>query len=220
MTDKNTLQFLSQLVIRRLSKGLQSKDSRLDEREIAEALRLKLSSAVKGQWYEGKKMGEQTANPRFIGSYTVPVVNDATEKKNCIEIPVPYMFFPDGTGLWSVTPVTNNVAINRAMIPVTPEQMEIYRGTATYGVEGQFTWYALGDKIYFSKRWDKTLLENNVKNVLLKMVVVAPDSVGMTDILPISPDQREEIVSAVVADYAQLLGIMADEKNDTSTEIK
>lgn len=217
MTDKFTLQYLAQLVIRRLSNGLPSKDTRLDEREIAESIRLKIPSVIRGEWYEGKKTDGHPHNPLYITSYTASVLNDTTEKKNYIEIPYPYENLPDGRGVWMVKPNTVNPSIDRAMIPVTTDELEVYRGTSAYGLEGQFSFYPQGDRIYFSRRWGKSLKDMGVSTVLLKMVVPAPDTIGLTDRLPVSPSQKDQIVSLVVADYAQLLGIIPDEVNDNSS---
>ncbi|KYG76907.1 hypothetical protein AWW68_18800 [Roseivirga spongicola] len=217
MTDRVTLKYLAQQVIRMLSKGTPSKDSRLDEREIAESLRQELASSVYDKWYEAKKNKWETINPRLLSTFTLPVSIDTSEKANYVSVGVPYIHLPDGTGIWSVRPVTTKSAINKAMIPTRPQEMDVYHGTITKALEGQFSWFALDDRIYFTKRWGKTLLDEGVKNVLVTLVTVANENIGITDVLPISPEQRKTIVDATLQKYASLMGIMPDEVNDNSS---
>lgn len=217
MTDRVTLKYMAQQVIRMLSKGTPSKDSRLDEREIAESLRQELASSVYDKWYEAKKNKWETINPRLLSTFTLPVSIDTSEKANYVSVGVPYIHLPDGTGIWSVRPVTTKSAINKAMIPTRPQEMDVYYGTITKALEGQFSWFALDDRIYFTKRWGKTLLDEGVKNVLVTLVTVANENIGITDVLPISPEQRKTIVDATLQKYASLMGIMPDEVNDNSS---
>lgn len=218
MTDRVTLKYMAQQVIRMLSKGTPSKDSRLDEREIAESLRQELATSVYNRWYEAKKNKWETINPRFLKTLTLAVSNDTTEKANYVTITEPFIHFPDGTGIRSVRPVTTKSAINKAMIPTKPQEMDVYFDTITKALEGQFSWYALDDKIFFTKRWQNTLLNEGVKNVLVTLVTVGNENIGLTDVLPLSPEQRNEIVTNTLNKYAALMGIKADELNDNSAQ--
>lgn len=218
MTDRVTLKFLSQQVIRMLSKGTPSKDSRLDEREIAESLRQELSASVYKRWYEAKKNKWETVNPRFLKRLTLPVQDDSSAKVNYSTITEPYIHFPDGTGVRSVRPVTTKSAINKAMIPTRPQEMDVYHDTITRSLEGQFSWSLIDNRIEFTKRWQKTLLQEGVKNVDVVIVSVANENIGLTDVLPISPEQRNEIVTNTINKYAALMNIKADELNNNAAQ--
>jgi hypothetical protein len=106
------------------------------------------------------------------------------------------------------------------MIPTRPQEMEVYRDTITSALEGQFSWNAQDDRIYFTKRYNKTLLQEGIKQVIVSKVTVANENIGMTDVLPISPDQRKEIVDATIDKYAALMGIKPDEVNNSSTTVQ
>ena len=206
-----TLTKLCFQVKRLLSAGTTPKDSKLSDAYIIEELRQVTSGLLKLEWYAGKNEGRDGVSPISIATYaSIAVANDTTRKRNYCLLPAYSMNAPEG--VQQVKPQTGIPGKDVAMIPIAPHEYELFKSLLV-GAEimrDQFTFEVDRDKIWFSKKSDKTLLESNITLVEIKMLVHDPAQIDVDDPYPVPPEMEIEIIKGVLV----LHGFTAKEVHD------
>lgn len=195
-----TVKTLAQQVIEAYNRGAQSRDSTLDIREVMRVVRDSASYVMKGEWYAGKKLGMSHIGSHFVAKLPAKVQKD--EQGNCYaDIPCAYIALPNDMGVLRVKPKTGKENVDVEMIPIPNGTWDIYRGLAAGSLEGQWGYEIERDRVRFTRKRKKTLLEENIKDVTMYLVTMEPSSVADDDPFPMSPDTRQMILERAMQHF-------------------
>lgn len=196
-----TLVKIKAQVKRLLSAGTAPKDSKLNDDYLIMELRQVSYGLLKLEWFNSKNEGDNSILPLCIATYeNVTVLNDTVRKRNYCVKPAYAMALPGGIGIQQVKPFTGIPARDVAMIPIQPHEWELFRSLLVGEeiLKDQFTFEDDRDKIWFSKKNNKTLLESLITKVEIKMAVHDPTQLSETDPYPIPPEMEMEIIKGVL----------------------
>jgi hypothetical protein len=210
---------MAQMVIDRLSGGDPSQDSHLDERVVIRYLRMAADGICAGQIAQAWTNGQRTVDSHYIATFNDIVVSAGTGGRNYALIPsYGYISLPNQTGIQRVAPLRADGSYGPAMIPINPNEMDIY-GSITENILGK-QWYYEPDRgrVWFGKRDGKTLLQAEITKVQIKVVTLDPQSVGSDDPIPIPPEVQLQIIGQVI----ELLQVQVpvDEIDDNNPNLK
>jgi hypothetical protein len=184
---------------RLLSGGTPPKDSKLNDDYIIEELRQVGYGLMKLEYYAGKNEGRNGVTPLAIATYPgITVSNDTLRKRNYSLLPAFAMNVAEG--VQQVKPQTGIPGKDVAMIPIDPQEYELFK-SLTVGAEimrDQFTFEVDRDKVWYSKKSDKTLLESNITLVEMRILVHDPAQLSAEDPYPIPPEMEAEMVKGVL----------------------
>lgn len=192
---------LAAQIRRLLSNGPQTKDSKLSDRYIQELIGQVTHRLLKLDYFQGKNMGDDVVNHLCVATYEdLTVLNDTQRKRNYVLLPAYPMNLPGGTGIQEVRPYTGKVDVDVAMIPINSGEVDLFR-SQLFGLEilkDQFCWEPTRDRIYFTRRNEKSLLESNITKVQIKMVVIDPEQIEEDDNYPVPPELENQIILEVL----------------------
>lgn len=186
---------------RLLSAGTRPKDSKLSDAYIIEELRQVSYGLLKLEWYAGKNGDDNSVLPLCIATYeNQTVLNDTVRKRNYIVKPAYSMNLPGGIGIQQVKPQTGIPGKDVAMIPVQPHEWELFRSLLVGAeiMKDQFTFEDDRNKIWFTKKAEKTLLECNITKVEVKMLVHDPAQITADEPYPVPPEMQMAMVRGVL----------------------
>ena len=212
-----TINVLTERIHRLLKRGDVQRDSGWDPRDIEYLIRDAASKAIKGSWFESRNDGGKNIDSRFVATFIVEVKVDAYSN-NYIDLPISnWIQLPDESGIQSVRPDFLTLSTKktkmeelRAFIPIPNRFYDIYSSLPEGALEGQHGFMVRKNKIFFTKRYDKTLIENSIKKVELDVVTVDPAAVGLDEPLPIPA----EMIMGMILEILQLLGMTEQKAKD------
>lgn len=212
-----TVSILSERIHRLLKKGNVSRDTEWDDRDFEYLVRDAAAKLIKGDWYETRNEGGKNIDSRYVATFTVPVVKNANGDNYCA-IPVSnWLRLPDEAGIQSCRPDMATLSTKktkenefRAFIPIPNRFLDVYANLPAGALEGQHGYMIRKDKIVFTKRYEKTVLDNGIKNVEMDIVTVDPAAVGLDEPLPLPA----EMVSLLLIEVLQVFGISGQNAKD------
>lgn len=206
-----TLRQFAWEVHRILNGGKQAKDSEYDSRYTMDLIRKGMNEVVPLERYR-KRNEDDDKGPiaMYIASYKISVDEDTDRKCSKATIPEFYHSEVWNRGIRAVSFVDepNNPHIQRRH-PEVSEKLPCGK------LQGNIGYYVEGFTIF----WDEKLKKQGkeVKKVLLRLLIAAPDSIGEDDPLPIIPEQQAVIMDRVLAWYGKE-GIQ-DKVNDENKDL-
>lgn len=201
-----TLGKLSTIIIRTLSGGNQANESKVDRRVVVSQIRTALNGLLKRDYYDRKNQdGDRFPSDMYIATYEV----DIDEKGDGI-LPDTYVSLPFGGGVLEAHPLGKKALqfikkTNSSVTSVLLERMDKDGdGTEmqTYTVEGLNV--AITYKKYFGKK------------MIFKVMKAAPDTIGLNDPLPISPEHEIEVAQAVIGAMGPTVQVPTDNLSDNN----
>lgn len=196
-----TLIKLTAQIKRLLSGGTTPKDSKLNDAYIKAEIIQVTNGLLKIQHFENMEEGYRDAQPLCIATYaSITVVNDTTRKRNYCVLPAYPMNLPGGVGVQQVKPQTGLPVKDVAMIPIQPHEYEMFKSLLVGSelMKDLWTYEVDRNKIWFTKKSDKTLLESNITLVEAKIVVHDPAQILDTDPYPVPPEMEMAIIKEVL----------------------
>jgi len=179
-----TLQQLAWEVIRLESGGSQSDDSELSEAYVIKMLRQAANKLLVSQIYNNLNSDDRSSLPLCIASYTVSV--QGTNPNKYIDLPEFYMLLPFNKGLYGIAPVDNRT---KHFIP--RHNPGVSKDLPCADLDpGMYSYFTEGLRVYFDN-------ELPLAKVLVKLLVAAPDTIGVDDSLPIYPDMQIDLIQMV-----------------------
>lgn len=174
-----TLNGLSEQVIRLFNNYRPTAEVKLEKREVANQVRSIASALTRNRWYEMRSTNEvRHLGQLYMGDFkNIPVEKDDITKENYIWLPVQEEDMPNGDGIQSIVPNTNNKEKNRAMIPIPPNVEIIIDQLPVGALEQRWSFMPKRNKVVFSKSKGKTLLEERITSVNIVMIVALADTV-------------------------------------------
>lgn len=187
---------LAQQTLRRVHGGDVPTDSPLDPREVIRYICMILNKKVKQNYFENYKLGEPGIDGQYIGRFpNVAVSKDTATLEYYSIIPSSYVALPKGRGLRQVSSMRNQ---RDPFIIRTNGNKGIYSRLQAGSLQGRIGCYPEGNKIWYDANMD----EKKVKEVLVKVVIAGPDTLGESDPLPIDASEAENVVREAVAFFA------------------
>lgn len=156
-----------------------------------------LNKLLSAKVYENLNNDDRGGLDLITVQYTVTVVGESPSKY--ITIPEFYNGnLPFNKGIVGVATVED--ATNFGIPRRNPS---VSRNLPCSDLEpGQFSWWTSGLKIYFDSYFE-------YNKVLLYLLVAAPDTIGVDDILPIYPEMQADLLTMLRAEITDRKGIQA-----------
>jgi hypothetical protein len=179
-----TLRKIAAEIIRTESGGDQSNDSQLSEAYVILMIRQVLNKMLAPMIFNNLNSDDRGSLPLVIASYTVTVLGSLPNKY--IDLPEFYQHLPFNKGLYGIAPVDDRT--NHFIPRRTPS---VSRNLPCADLEpGQNSYFTEGLRVYFHQ-------DMSLNKVLVKLVVIAPDSIGINDSLPIYPEMQADVILLV-----------------------
>lgn len=212
-----TVSILSERIHRILKKGDIQRDTEWDPRDFEYLVRDVTSKLIKGDWYETRNEGGKNIDSRYLASFTETVQKDNNGDNFCV-IPVSnWIRLPDDSGIQSCRPDIATLTTKktkehefRAFIPIPNRFLDIFANLPAGALEGQHGFMVRKNKLFFTKRYEKTVLDNGIKKVELDIVTVDPAAVGIDEPLPLP----SEMISGVILGVLEILGVSSQKAKD------
>lgn len=189
----DTLTTLTEQIHRRLSGGDVPDDSPWDTDFLMQDLRNAIREDLKLEYLQSKNEGDEDKSTlsNFIASYfDIEVKVERQTRKTYIDLPQTPMTLRYNKGIWNIYDMKNP---EKAFIYVA--NPDVTRNLPGGDLErNNFGFYREGLKAYFTR----DIKREKVDKCLLKMVVVAPESMGVNDPLPLLPENTSRIIDIVV----------------------
>lgn len=223
-----TINILSERIHRLLQGGNVSRDSAFTKRDIRYLIRDYTARQVKGTWYQERNEGGMNIDSRFVVTFDgLEVKKDEATGENYIKIPIDsYLRLPDGSGLRSVRPDNTGTSTKRtkeyelkAFIPIPNRHRDLYFGLPDGALEQQFGWEVRKDKIFFTEKSEKTLLQWDIKKVTLDAATIDPKAIEDDDPLPLPNEEIPQIIESILQLAQNGTTKVADVINDGNSNI-
>lgn len=198
-----TLNQLSTEVIRTMSGGDQSIESKIQRREVIVRIRQVLNEMLKVELLNHRSEGTRLPVSQYIGTYPGLVVQEVGDQKH-LELPETFLGLPYNKGIYALYP--DNRPKSQIIRRNNPY---VSNGLASKYLEGSEGYWTEGFKVYFDDP------EFSHKKVTAKLVIAAPDTIGKDDPLPITPEMQSQAIRAVTQDMMLQKAIPEDQINDS-----
>ena len=179
-----TIQKLAAEIIRLESSGSQSDDSELSPAYVHLLVRQAANKLLAPIIYNNMNGDDRGVLPLVIASYTVSLQGSHPNKY--IDLPEFYQSLPFNKGLYAIAPVTNR---SKHFIPRHNPGVSKDLPCADFD-EGTYSYFTEGLRVYFDNSMP-------LAKVLVKLLVVAPDNIAITDSLPIFPEMQTDLIMMV-----------------------
>lgn len=202
-----TLRQIAFLVIDDLSGGDSSVDTPYDERSIILKARGKLAYFCKLQKYERYQQGDRSSPSSYIYTFENQKVNKPQGDKYAnVAIPETPIDLAHNKGFHDVCPQTD---IHEPYPRRTNQG--VTRRTRAGDLQGNVGWWTVGDKIFLYPK-DKV-----GSKVAIRLLLPAPDALGMDDPLPIAPEILSQLVEELKKETVS--PVIQDTLNDDNKDI-
>lgn len=189
-----TIQILAERVIRRLSGGDIPNDSPYDidfiKADVRDAMREDLKLEILTS--RDQRDNNRGAVTSYLATYPpIKVLFDNVTSRAYITLPeAGYMNLKYNKGIHAVSNVKTPL---KRMIPIANPGVTSNLPHADLE-RNNFGYYAQGNKIF----WMRNILAEQITDVLVILVIPAPESIGDNDILPLLPENISRIIDMVV----------------------
>jgi hypothetical protein len=189
-----TLKQEAAIIHRLLNGGQANTDSEYDDRYTARLYRSGMNEVLNLQYFEKRQGGDdRTPITMYIATYPgIAVSWDSATERSYADLPEFYHSLPYGKGIRQVS------SMDKSLAPMIPKHNPTVSQTLPAGkLQGRIGYYVEGLRIY----WDEKVSDLGITKVLIKLIVAGPDSVGLNDPLPITPEQAAKVRDRVIAWY-------------------
>lgn len=223
----SSIKGIAERVQRILSGGNTPRDSKFHQLDVEYLVRDTAAKLIKGEWFAERNEGGKDIDSRYVVPFdALPVLKDSFGD-NYIDMPVDsYIRLPYGAGIRSIRP--DNAGTNtrrtktlevRAFIPIPNRFEDIFFQLPAGSIEGQYGWMVRKDKIYFTKRYEKTLLQYDISKVTMDVVSADPKAIDVEDNLPLSSETVQQLILEVVSLLRDSSPQVVDVINDQNSNI-
>lgn len=182
-----TLKELAYLYIDDVTANKESVDTHIDVRTVAIRIRQILNELLKAEYYDKYKIDDRSPVPMAIATYTgIDIKYDEVEEVYYSALPDFYINLPYGKGVHSVVVTSSNRKQKTPLIRRnTPD---VSYNTMVYDLIREKSYYVEGLRIVYDNRQFRN------SKAIVKLIVMAPDSVGLDDPLPVLPEHQAEVL--------------------------
>jgi len=204
-----TLQYIAQLIRKEIYGGTPSGDATITENMVIARVRQKMNFFLKGEQYERYAQGDRSPVTQYIYTYTdIEVTKPQYEEYAYADLPDFYISLPWNEGIYQVCPNKDiHEPYTRAL------NYSISRNLKCSDIQKGVVWFVEGRRLYFKP---KDRVEGTVA---VKVIHAAPEAIGITDTLPITPEIESRIVEELVAEFSGANQVLQDSINDDNPDI-
>ena len=218
---------ISERIQRILNGGNTPRDAKFHDLDIQYLVRDTAAKLIKGEWFNERNEGGKDIDARYVVPFSGLPVKIAANGENYIEMPVDtYIRLPYGAGIRSIRPDNSGTETKRskrlevrAFIPIPNRFEDIYWQLPAGSLEGIFGWMVRKDKIYFTKRYDQTLIEYGITKVTMDIVSADPKAIDVDENLPLSSEMVQQLITEVVMIFREGSPQVVDQINDQNPNI-
>lgn len=225
----STIRILSEQILRILNGGNVPRDSQFHELDVQYLVRDTAAKLAKGEWFSERNEGGRSIDSRYVVPFTgLEVKVDDNTQENYIDIPVTsWIRLPYGAGIRSVRPDNTGttrtkrtkVVETRAFIPIPNRFQDIFFNLPAESLEGMYGWMVRGLKIYFTKRYGKTLKEYEINTITIDIVTMDPKAISVDQDLPLSGELLQQLKTEVIEIMSQGKPTIVDTIDDQNPNI-
>lgn len=224
----SSIRGIAERIQRIISGGNTPRDSQFHDLDVQYLVRDTAAKLIKGEWFAERTEGGKDIDARYVVPfYGLTVLVDSDTGENYIEMPVDeYIRLPYGAGIRSIRPASSGTKTKRtkqvetrAFIPIPNRFEDIYWQLPAGSLEGIYGWMLRKDKVYFTKRYDKTLLEYDISKVTMDVVSADPKAIDIEDNLPLSSEMVQLLIVEVTQILTQGAPEVVDQINDNNPNI-
>jgi hypothetical protein len=202
-----TISTIAERAITIIKDGDSARGASIDERDVMSFVRNILSAKMRGDIQQAFVDGEETVSEQFVGTFELPVQEDSNGE--CfVDMSYSYLNLYNHRGIQRVAPIRDDGAEDRAMIPIAPYEMDIYKDlNAGKEVVRQWCYYPVRGKLRFERKQGKNL-KTVYPKVAVSMVTIDPNLVGNDEPLPLPANYYYETLTEVL----KILGFQQENK--------
>lgn len=210
--------FLAERVLRIAHKGDIPRDTELKIEDVLPMILDSANKILKADLFENwGAEGGKSVSSHFIHKWRqVPVQKLERGGQNFIDLPSGYVSLPHNMGIYRVAPDTGDMYKDEAMIPVSTDQMDIYRGILGK-MQKNWVFYPENGRLYFHKRCGKTLCEEEIYYVQVSLVNTLGE-IGDETPIQCPPEYHGAIVAEALDLISKTYGIRRDSLNDNNSD--
>lgn len=207
-----TLRKLAWQYIDEMTGGRQSQDSTLDDRMVALEIRAILNELIKPEYYTKYAQGDRSAITQCIATYkNIPIKKDEDLDAFYSDLPEFYIALPYNKGVHSVIMADRR---NQVPIPLVRRNTPgVSYNTDVFQMIRKKSYYVEGLKVYYDSRD----IDTKKNKAIIKLIVAAPDSIGLDDPLPILPEHQAEVLRRLRQKVKAPIDIINDNIDAAST---
>lgn len=224
----SSIRGLSERIQRILNGGNTPRDSKFHDLDVQYLVRDTAAKLIKGEWFNERNEGGKDIDARYVVPFRgLEVLKDDETGDNYILMPVDsYIRLPYGAGIRSIRPDSTGTKTKRtktietrAFIPIPNRFEDIYFQLPAGSLEGIYGWMVRKDKVYFTKRYGKTLLEYDIAKVTMDVVSADPKAIDIEDSLPLSAEMITQLIAEVATLLTQGSPQVVDQINDQNPNV-
>lgn len=222
----NTINALTERVLRMLNLGNIPRDSRFQKRDIEYVLRDGLGTKILQSWSAARNLKEsQDVSDAYLITITKSV-QQSLRRECYIDLDFDWVAIPDGTGIQSCRPSSESInplnllVPSTSFLPIPARFNDIYRNLPAQSLEGHVGWALRGKKIWFTDLYGQNILDLGVDTVDIDAVSVSDGILGLDKPIPLTSDIADLLVKETVAFFMPMMGNPKDMLNDNSPNLK
>jgi len=211
-----TLKSLSEQVIRIFNESRPTVEEKLDRREVSKVLRTLAAEKIGLRWYKVRQTGEvKYLGGLFMATFKgVEVSEDVETGENYIDLQAMPEDLPDDTGLQGIRPETGKTDKDEWMIPIPPNADMIINQLPAGALQHRFGFRQMQFKVFFTEVRSRTLLDEKINTVEIRMITVGPEDVADDAPFPFPNDMIVQLLKEVLAIFGVEQQQVADLVND------
>ncbi len=185
-----TLDALSEQVIRIFTAARPTVEVKLERREVSKAMRSIAAGLIRGRWFEMKNTKEvQHLGHIYMATFNgVEVKEDDDTGEFYIDLPAIPEDLPDDTGIQNIQPETGKANKDIPMIPIPLNADIILNQLPVSALEQRFGFDWRRTKVYFTEQNERTVEDEGIDTVQVRMITVGPEDVDDFSPFPIPSD--------------------------------
>jgi hypothetical protein len=203
-----SLDALSEQVIRIFTASRPTADVHLERREVSKAMRGVAAGLIRNRWFEMKN----TKEVQHLGHIYMATFDGVEVKENddtgefYIDLPAIPEDLPDDTGIQNIQPETGKAIKDIPMIPLPLNADIILRQLPAGALEQRFGFDWRRDKVYFTEQNERTVEEEGIDTVQVRMITVGPEDVADEAPFPIPAD----LITMLLSQTLVIFGVSVD----------
>ncbi len=191
-----TLRKLTEMHMRAMhGGGLPGDDTRLDERVIAERIKLILPQLLQLEYYENYKEGDRLLPGMFTAVYEDLKIEKDRQGKYVV-LPAFYLGLPYQKGIQGVW-----LDGKRDEPMMRRNNPHVSLGLECSYVTGLQSYFVQGRRLYF----DRADADKQDSKVFVELVVALPEPIGMDDLLPVTEQMQHKILQILKSEDVPML---------------
>lgn len=184
--------------VQKLVEGRITADKRYDKREIVRLLRHQANRILMAETRQAWIDGERSMDVHYIATYRDVEIKENNYGEQYAEIPATFLPIYNHKGIQRVVPVDTSHKRGRALVPIDPFEMDIYRRLPAGGLEGLWCYEPRTDIIIFPLNYKNQSIKTKYKRVDMEIVSINFDGKTDDDQIPLPENLYDDMIKGVL----------------------